>query len=125
MRRPVSIPLHISRLLPAALALAFVLVPAAWPDPASLAAAEESATAAVEPPVEGAASSAVLAAASDSFGLGTWVDEVLAANAGEVARYKGGEVKLIGFFVGQVMKKSGGKADPKKVQPVILDKLKS
>ena len=61
----------------------------------------------------------------DSDALGKWVDEVLAASAGEVARYKGGEVKLIGFFVGQVMKKSGGKADPKKVQPVILEKLKS
>jgi aspartyl-tRNA(Asn)/glutamyl-tRNA(Gln) amidotransferase subunit B len=60
----------------------------------------------------------------DSDALGTWVDEVLAANAGEVARYKGGEVKLIGFFVGQVMKKSGGKADPKKVQPVIVEKLR-
>ena len=61
----------------------------------------------------------------DSNALGQWVDEVLAANAGEVVRYKGGEVKLIGFFVGQVMKKSGGKADPKKVQPVIVEKLKS
>jgi aspartyl-tRNA(Asn)/glutamyl-tRNA(Gln) amidotransferase subunit B len=60
----------------------------------------------------------------DSDALGQWVDEVLAASAGEVARYKGGEVKLIGFFVGQVMKKSGGKADPKKVQPVIVEKLK-
>ena len=61
----------------------------------------------------------------DSDALGKWVDEVLAASANEVARYKGGEVKLIGFFVGQVMKKSGGKADPKKVQPVLVEKLKS
>jgi aspartyl-tRNA(Asn)/glutamyl-tRNA(Gln) amidotransferase subunit B len=61
----------------------------------------------------------------DSDALGKWVDEVLAASAGEVARYKGGELKLIGFFVGQVMKKSGGKADPKKVQPVIVERLQS
>ena len=59
----------------------------------------------------------------DSDALGQWVDEVLAASAGEVARYKGGEAKLIGFFVGQVMKKSGGKADPKKVQPLLIDRL--
>jgi aspartyl-tRNA(Asn)/glutamyl-tRNA(Gln) amidotransferase subunit B len=59
----------------------------------------------------------------DSDALGQWVDEVLAASVGEVARYKGGESKLIGFFVGQVMKKSGGKADPKKVQPVLIKRL--
>jgi aspartyl-tRNA(Asn)/glutamyl-tRNA(Gln) amidotransferase subunit B len=60
----------------------------------------------------------------DSDALATWVDEVLAASPSEVRRYKGGETKLIGFFVGQVMKKSGGKADPKKVQPVLIERLK-
>jgi aspartyl-tRNA(Asn)/glutamyl-tRNA(Gln) amidotransferase subunit B len=60
---------------------------------------------------------------SDSGQLGRWVDEVLAAHPGEVARFKGGEAKLIGFLVGQVMKKSGGKADPKAVQPVLKEKL--
>ncbi|MEO8200611.1 MAG: Asp-tRNA(Asn)/Glu-tRNA(Gln) amidotransferase subunit GatB, partial [Gemmatimonadota bacterium] len=44
----------------------------------------------------------------DSNALGKWVEEVLAAHPGELARYRGGETKLIGFFVGQVMKKSGG-----------------
>ena len=61
---------------------------------------------------------------SDEGALGTWVDEVLAANPAEVARYKEGEAKLMGFFVGQVMKKSKGKADPKRVQPVLAEKLK-
>jgi len=60
---------------------------------------------------------------SDSGQLGKWVDEVLAAHPGEVARFKGGEAKLIGFLVGQVMKKSQGKADPKGVQPVLLKAL--
>ncbi|MEO6057865.1 MAG: Asp-tRNA(Asn)/Glu-tRNA(Gln) amidotransferase subunit GatB [Gemmatimonadales bacterium] len=60
---------------------------------------------------------------SDQGALGGWVDEVLAAHPGEVARYRGGEVKLLGFFVGQVMKRSRGKADPKGVQPVLQDKL--
>ena len=59
----------------------------------------------------------------DPDALGGWVDEVLAANPKEVERYRGGEVKLIGFFVGQVMKKSQGKADPKKIQPVLQEKL--
>ena len=45
---------------------------------------------------------------------------MLAAYPAEVARYKGGEAKLMGFFVGQVMKRSQGKADPKGVQPVLL-----
>jgi aspartyl-tRNA(Asn)/glutamyl-tRNA(Gln) amidotransferase subunit B len=60
----------------------------------------------------------------DSDQLGQWVDEVLAAHPAEVARYKGGEQKLIGFFTGQVMKKSGGKADPKGVGPLLAQRLK-
>ena len=60
----------------------------------------------------------------DADALGGWVDEVLAANPKEVERYRGGETKLLGFFTGQVMKKSGGKADPKKVGAVLQDKLK-
>ncbi len=60
----------------------------------------------------------------DADALGQWVDEVLAANPKEVERYRGGETKLLGFFTGQVMKKSGGKADPKKVAPVLQDKLR-
>ena len=59
----------------------------------------------------------------DQGALGSWVDEVLAAYPAEVARYRGGETKLMGFFVGQVMKKSKGKADPKGVQPVLQEKL--
>ena len=60
----------------------------------------------------------------DEGALAGWVDEVIAAHPGEVARYRGGETKLIGFFVGQVMKKSQGKADPKGVQPVLTAKLR-
>jgi aspartyl-tRNA(Asn)/glutamyl-tRNA(Gln) amidotransferase subunit B len=59
----------------------------------------------------------------DADALGGWVDEVLAANPREVERYRGGETKLIGFFTGQVMKKSGGKADPKKIQPLLQERL--
>ncbi len=61
---------------------------------------------------------------SDEGALAKWVDEVLTAHPAEVQRYKGGEGKLMGFFVGQVMKRSQGKADPKGVQPVLADKLR-
>ena len=61
---------------------------------------------------------------SDRDALGGWVDEVLSAHPAEVARFRGGETKLMGFFVGQVMKRSQGKADPKGVQPVLQQKLK-
>ena len=61
---------------------------------------------------------------SDQHALATWVDEVIAASPGEVARYRAGETKLMGYFVGQVMKRSQGKADPKGVQPVLVEKLK-
>jgi aspartyl-tRNA(Asn)/glutamyl-tRNA(Gln) amidotransferase subunit B len=60
----------------------------------------------------------------DTDQLAKWVDEVLGAFPAEVARYKGGEQKLIGFFTGQVMKKSGGKADPKGVGPLLVERLK-
>lgn len=59
----------------------------------------------------------------DSDALGTWVDEVLADFPEETQRFRSGEAKLMGFFVGQVMKRSQGKADPKKVQPVLLQRL--
>ncbi len=61
---------------------------------------------------------------SDQGALASWVAEVLAAHPAEVARYKGGETKLMGFFVGQVMKLSKGKADPKGVQPVLQETLR-
>ena len=61
----------------------------------------------------------------DAGALAGWVDEVLAAHPDEVARFRGGEAKLIGFFVGQVMKRSAGKADPKAIQPLLMERLRS
>jgi aspartyl-tRNA(Asn)/glutamyl-tRNA(Gln) amidotransferase subunit B len=60
---------------------------------------------------------------SDQSALGGWVDEVLAAHPGEVVRFRQGETKLMSFFVGQVMKRSKGKADPKGVQPLLQERL--
>jgi aspartyl-tRNA(Asn)/glutamyl-tRNA(Gln) amidotransferase subunit B len=59
----------------------------------------------------------------DSGALDQWVREVLAEHPAEVERFRGGEKKLIGFFVGQVMKRSGGKADPKAIQPMLAREL--
>jgi len=51
------------------------------------------------------------------------VDEVLAQNEDKVAEYKGGKEKLFGFFVGQVMKASRGKANPQVVNKLLKSKL--
>jgi aspartyl-tRNA(Asn)/glutamyl-tRNA(Gln) amidotransferase subunit B len=59
----------------------------------------------------------------DTGALEGWVDEVIAGFPGEVERFRGGEVKLMGFFVGQVMKRSAGKADPKAIQPILNARL--
>jgi Asp-tRNA(Asn)/Glu-tRNA(Gln) amidotransferase B subunit len=48
---------------------------------------------------------------------------VIAANPGEVAAYRGGKDGLLGFFVGQVMRKTGGKADPRIVNDRLREKL--
>ena len=61
---------------------------------------------------------------SDESALTSWVDEVLAAHPGEVSRFRSGESKLMAFFVGQVMKRSKGKADPKGVQPLLQQRLR-
>ncbi|HEX7024829.1 MAG TPA: Asp-tRNA(Asn)/Glu-tRNA(Gln) amidotransferase subunit GatB [Gemmatimonadales bacterium] len=59
----------------------------------------------------------------DDDALGRWADEVIAAHPGEVARYRKGETRLLGFLVGQIMKRSLGAADPKRVQPLLKQKL--
>jgi aspartyl-tRNA(Asn)/glutamyl-tRNA(Gln) amidotransferase subunit B len=51
------------------------------------------------------------------------VDEIIEKNENQVNAYRGGNEKLFGFFVGQVMKASGGKANPKIVNEVLKQKL--
>ena len=58
----------------------------------------------------------------DSF-LEPIVDEVIASNPDEVEKFKGGKQGLIGFFIGQVMKKSKGQANPKMVREMVQQKL--
>jgi aspartyl-tRNA(Asn)/glutamyl-tRNA(Gln) amidotransferase subunit B len=53
------------------------------------------------------------------------VEAVLAANPGQVEAYRGGKDGLLGFFVGQVMKETGGKANPKVVNELLREKLEA
>ncbi len=60
---------------------------------------------------------------TDEAGIEAVVDEVLQKNPKELERFKAGEEKLMGFFVGQVMKKTKGKANPKIVNELLKKKL--
>jgi len=60
---------------------------------------------------------------ADAAELEPLVERVLAANPGQVAAYKGGKDGLLGFFVGQVIKETQGKADPKVVNELLRAKL--
>ena len=51
------------------------------------------------------------------------VDEVIAENQKQVEQYRGGNERLFGFFVGQTLKKMGGKANPQKVNEIVKKKL--
>ena len=51
------------------------------------------------------------------------IEEVIASNPDNVAKYKAGNNKLFGFFIGQVLKKTGGKANPKIVNELVKQKL--
>jgi len=60
---------------------------------------------------------------SDTSALDLLVDKILAASPKEVDGYRAGKAGLLSFFVGQVMKESRGKANPKMVQEVLKKKL--
>jgi len=60
---------------------------------------------------------------SDPKALESLIDKVIAENPDKVKEYKSGKEKLFGFFVGQAMKVSGGKANPKLVNDILKKKL--
>ncbi|MEE9239977.1 MAG: Asp-tRNA(Asn)/Glu-tRNA(Gln) amidotransferase subunit GatB [bacterium] len=60
---------------------------------------------------------------TDTGAIEQAVAEAISANVKEAERYKGGEKKLLGFFVGQVMKATQGKANPQAVQEMLKEKL--
>jgi aspartyl-tRNA(Asn)/glutamyl-tRNA(Gln) amidotransferase subunit B len=93
-----------------------------------------SASAAKKVVSEMIASGEAPAAVIEKLGLGQVSDqgaieaiaaEVVAGNPGQVASYKAGKTALIGFFVGQVMKKSGGKANPQLAGEILKRMLES
>lgn len=63
-------------------------------------------------------------AVSDESALDPAIESVLAANPDQVATYRGGKEGVLGFLVGQVMRETGGKADPKVVNRLLREKLR-
>ena len=61
---------------------------------------------------------------TDSSEIEKVINQVLEQNQSQLEQYKSGKEKLFGFFVGQVMKLSGGKANPKLVNDILKEKLK-
>ena len=62
---------------------------------------------------------------TDTGAIELLIDQVISANPNQVAEFQGGKEKMLGFFVGQIMKQSKGKANPGQVNQLLLDKLKS
>ena len=60
---------------------------------------------------------------ADTSELEPIVDRILEANPGQVESYRGGKEGLLGFFVGQIMRETQGKADPKVVNQLLREKL--
>ena len=65
------------------------------------------------------------AAIADVSELDPVIDRILGQNKPQVEAYRGGKEGLLGFFVGQVMKETGGKANPKVVNERVREKLKT
>jgi aspartyl-tRNA(Asn)/glutamyl-tRNA(Gln) amidotransferase subunit B len=60
---------------------------------------------------------------TDSAAIERVIDEVIARNPGQLAEYRAGKDKLFGFFVGQAMKATGGKANPAQLNELLRKKL--
>jgi aspartyl-tRNA(Asn)/glutamyl-tRNA(Gln) amidotransferase subunit B len=60
---------------------------------------------------------------TDTSAIEKAIDEVMAKNPGQLADFRGGKDKLFGFFVGQVMKATGGKANPAQLNELLKKKL--
>ncbi|HTE41903.1 MAG TPA: Asp-tRNA(Asn)/Glu-tRNA(Gln) amidotransferase GatCAB subunit B, partial [Steroidobacteraceae bacterium] len=60
---------------------------------------------------------------TDTSAIEKFIDDVMAANPGQLAEYRSGKDKLFGFFVGQVMKVAAGKANPAQVNDLLKKKL--
>ncbi len=61
---------------------------------------------------------------TDASAIEKLIDEVLTENPDQLAKYRSGKEKLFGYFIGQIMKKSSGKANPQQVNALLREKLK-
>ncbi len=61
---------------------------------------------------------------TDTGAIEAVVDEIMAANSAQVEQFRSGKEKVFGFFVGQVMKATKGKANPQQVNALLKAKLK-
>ena len=61
---------------------------------------------------------------SDTGALENMIDQLMADNAQQVEQYRAGKTKMIGFFVGQLMKQTQGKANPQELNKLLESKLK-
>ena len=84
---------------------------------------EEFAFSTAVPDVEQIVEERGLKQISDTAALEKIVAEVLAANPLQVGQYRAGQTKVLGFLVGQIMKASGGKANPAQVNELLKNKL--
>ena len=78
---------------------------------------------------EGAAADAVIESKglrqiTDSAAIERAIEEVMAKNPAQLAEYRAGKDKLFGFFVGQVMKATSGKANPAQLNELLRTKLR-
>ncbi len=62
---------------------------------------------------------------TDTGAIEPLIDAIIAANPEQVAQYRAGKDKVFGFFVGQVMKQSQGKANPQQVNALLKAKLQA
>jgi aspartyl-tRNA(Asn)/glutamyl-tRNA(Gln) amidotransferase subunit B len=60
---------------------------------------------------------------SDASALAGLVDDVIARHPSQVAQVRAGEEKVLGFLVGQLMKSSGGKANPKLAREILVRRI--
>jgi len=60
---------------------------------------------------------------TDTGSLEPIVEKIIQENPKQVDQYRSGKTRVLGFFVGQVMKETGGKANPKQVNELVISKL--
>jgi aspartyl-tRNA(Asn)/glutamyl-tRNA(Gln) amidotransferase subunit B len=62
---------------------------------------------------------------SDSGALESIIEDIVSGNPEQVAQFRAGKDKVLGFFVGQVMKATQGKANPKQVNEILRKHLQA